>query len=142
MGFSALVDFARRNARSFGVTCLFFVTWGALAGNNAPPPHPKLLRDGATIRCALPAGSTSFVFRMKDLAHHRSLTLVNENGAAAGEISIAVSDKPLVEDDPAWSTVAGTISFRHKQRFTLSLVGVEAEYVRLTVRVEARGRSL
>ncbi len=79
---------------------------------------------------------------MRDLDQQRRLTLVNENGAAAGELLVAVSDRQLREGDSGWRPVTGTIRFHDKQRFTLSLVGVEAQYVKLTVRVQARGRSL
>jgi hypothetical protein len=57
---------------------------------------------------------------------------VNENLVADGRLSIAVSDQQLAAKSPLWSTVAGTILFRHKHRFALSLVGVDANYVRLT----------
>lgn len=142
MRFSTLADFVRRNGRGLLAGCFFFMTWGTFAGNNPPPLQRKNVRDESTIRCALPAGATSFVVRMKDLAQQRRLTLVNENGAAAGELFVAVSDEQLRESDPGWRPVTGTIRFHDKQRFTFSLVGVEAEYVKLTVRVQARGRSL
>ena len=49
---------------------------------------------------------------------------------------IAVSNQPLVADSPLWSAVEGAIRFRHKRLFAVSLVGVEAKYVRLTFQVE------
>jgi len=39
-------------------------------------------------------------------------------------------------DSPLWSAVEGAIRFRHKRLFAVSLVGVEAKYVRLTFQVE------
>lgn len=51
-------------------------------------------------------------------------------------MSIAVSDHALAPNSPAWKAVAGSIPFRHKRRFALSLVGVEANYVRLTFEID------
>ena len=62
---------------------------------------------------------------------------VNENAVAEGQLLIAVSNQPLVADSPFWSAVEGAIRFRHKRLFALSLVGVEAKYVRLTFQIEA-----
>ena len=86
---------------------------------------------------ALPRGATSFVIRLPGPAKDRSLYFVNQNAAAQGQLLIAVSNQPLVADSPFWSAVEGAIRFRHKRLFAVSLVGVEAKYVRLTFQVEA-----
>ena len=86
---------------------------------------------------ALPRGATSFIIRLPGPVEDRSFTFVNENAVAKGQLLIAVSNQPLVADSPLWSAVEGAIRFRHKRFFALSLVGVEAKYVRLTFQIEA-----
>ena len=73
----------------------------------------------------------------RDPVEDRSFTFVNKNAVAEGQLLIAVSNPPLVADSPSWSAVEGAIRFRHKRFFALSLVGVEAKYVRLTFQIEA-----
>jgi hypothetical protein len=93
--------------------------------------------NGMKTSCALPRGATSFIIRLTGRAQNRSFNFVNENAAAEEELLIAVSDQSLVADTPRWSTVKGTIRFRHKRLFTVSLVGIEANFLRLSFRVEA-----
>lgn len=137
MRFSSLVDLALRNGARFGIAGLLVLMSIAIAESGAPLADRNFALPGKTLRCSLPVGATSFVFRMKDLAERRSVTLVNKNGAAAGELWVAVSNLPLAVDNPGWRTVEGAIRFREKRSFTLSLVGVEAKYVKVTFRVEA-----
>ncbi len=89
----------------------------------------------APLNYALPRGTSSFVIRLANPEAKRCFTFVNENSVADGQLSIAVSDRQLAAESPLWSTVAGAISFRRKRRFALSLVGVDANYVRLTFNV-------
>ena len=88
------------------------------------------------IKYALPRGITTFIIRLAASAEKRCFTVVNENAAAAGKLSIAVSKKRLAAGSPKWSAVAGAINFRHKRLFALSLVGVPANYVKLTFQVD------
>jgi hypothetical protein len=92
----------------------------------------SLTTADAPLNYALPQGTSSFVVRLANPEAKRCFTFVNENLVADGRLSIAVSDQQLAAKSPLWSTVAGTILFRHKHRFALSLVGVDANYVRLT----------
>ena len=62
-------------------------------------------------------------------------TFVNENAAAEGELEIAVSNSALAADSPAWTAVDGAIPFVRKRLFNLSMIGVEARYVKLSFRV-------
>lgn len=95
---------------------------------------------GAEVRYALPHGKSSFIIRVAPPSGHRSVSFVNENLAAEGNLAIAVADRELAAGSPLWSDVQGTIAFRHKRLFTLSLVGIEANYVRLTFEVDAPER--
>jgi len=126
-----------QQSRRLGVAGLFFLGSVTLAGSNSAIPGRSLTINGIRTSYALSRGVTSFVIRLPGLAKDRSLTFINENSAAEGQLLIAVSNQPLVADSPLWSAVGGAIRFRHKRLFMLSLVGVEAKYVRLTFQVEA-----
>lgn len=90
----------------------------------------------AQVRYPLRRGVSSFVIQLEKLKSLRCLSFVNENAQAEGRMSIALSDQALAADSPSWKPVAGSVRFRHKRRFALSLVGVEANYVRLTFEVD------
>ena len=123
----AFIDHARSSSSFCGI---------AFAQNNSPSAHRVVPVNGTKTSYALPRGATSFVIRLKDRPEARSFVFVNENAAAEGELSIAVSKQSLAADSPQWSAVEGTVRFRKKRLFTVSLVGVEANYVRLNFRVE------
>lgn len=95
--------------------------------------------NDAKIRYALPYGETSFIIHFAVEDQRRGFTLENENMAAEGRLLIAVSNERLAANNPKWSAVAGAIPFRHKRLFDLSLIGVEAEFVKLTFQVEDPG---
>ena len=42
--------------------------------------------------------------------------------------------------NPKWNAVAGAVPFRNKRRFDLSLMGVEAKFVKLTFQVDDPGK--
>lgn len=88
------------------------------------------------ISCALPPGVTSFIFRLATTERQPSLTFMNENPAASGKFSIAVAKERLPAKSPKWHVVEGAIHFQNKRLFALSLVGVDANYVKLTFEVE------
>jgi hypothetical protein len=136
MSFSSIAIALLQQARRLGAAGLFFLGSVALAGSDSAILGRSLTINGMTTSYALPRGATSFIIRLPGLAKDRSFTFVNENAAAKGQLLIAVSNQPLVADSPLWSAVEGAIRFRHKRLFRLSLVGVEAKYVRLTFQVE------
>lgn len=136
MRFSSITIALLQSARRFGAAGLFLLASVAFAGNDSPILGRSVSVDRLKTSYALPRGATSFIIRLTDLAQERSFTFVNENAAAEGRLSIAVSNHSLAADSPKWSPVEGAIRFRHKRLFMVSLVGVEANYVRLTFRVE------
>lgn len=95
---------------------------------------------GAEIRQALPHGVSSFIVRLGVPGSPRSVTFVNENPAAEGKLSIAVAERRLAANSPHWNPVDGAIRFRHKRLFSFSLVGINANYVRLTFDVKTPER--
>jgi len=109
------------------------VVW---AQSNSPILKRSLSNSEIQTAYVLPGGTTSFVIRLPGPAKDRSVNFVNQNAATQGELFIAVSNQPLLANSPFWSTIEGAIRFRNKRRFEVSLVGVEAKYVRLTFQVK------
>jgi hypothetical protein len=136
MHFPLIAIASLQRARRLGAAGMFFLGSAVLAGNDSPMLGRSLSINGIQTAYALPRGATSFVIRLPGPAKDRSLYFVNQNAAAQGQLLIAVSNQPLLVDSPFWSAVEGAIRFRHKRLFAVSLVGVEAKYVRLTFQVE------
>ena len=120
--------------------------WIATAGGAAVSPSlehvdatPPTRNDDA-ISCPLKEGDSTFVIALPKSTLLDRLTFVNENGSAQGELRIAVSNYRLPAESPKWNAVDGSVHFAHKRLFNLSLLGVEAKYVRLSFHVENAGR--
>jgi hypothetical protein len=92
-----------------------------------------------TVTCLLQEGETNFVIELPCSAKMDRLTFLNENARARGELKIAVSDHRLSPSSSGWTEVEGVIPFAHKRLFGVSLLGIEAKYVRLSFRVEKQG---
>ncbi len=99
-----------------------------------------LIMDDDTISCPLQNGDTTFVIALPKPALLDRFTFVNENAAAHGELKIAVSNYRLPANSAKWTEVEGVIPFARKRLFNLSMLGVEAKYVRLSFHVEKEGR--
>jgi hypothetical protein len=99
-----------------------------------------LIMDDDTISCPLQGGETTFVIALPKAALIDRLTFVNENASARGDLKIAVSNYRLPANSAKWTEVEGVIPFARKRLFNLSMLGVEAKYVRLSFRVEKEGR--
>jgi hypothetical protein len=95
-----------------------------------------LTLDNDTIRCSLREGDTTFIISLVRSSPLDRFTFINENTAARGELRIAVSNEKLSADSDKWTPVDGATSFRRKRLFNVSMLGVEAKYVRLTFHVE------
>ncbi len=96
--------------------------------------------DNDTLTCNLNEGRSTFVVKLRETALLDRFTFVNENALAAGELKIAVSNYQLPATSTKWMDVDGTITFSHKRLFKLSMVGVEARYIRLSFDVTRAGR--
>jgi hypothetical protein len=99
-----------------------------------------LLMDDDTLSCPLKEGETTFIITFPKTSLLDRFTFLNENAAAEGEMKIAVSNYRLAPESPKWTEVTGSVSFSRKRLFNLSMVGVEARYVKLSFRVEKGGR--
>jgi hypothetical protein len=100
------------------------------------PTAIALIMDDDTVTCMLQEGETNFVIELPDVAVPDRFIFLNENGKAHGELKIAVSDHRLAADSSQWKEVEGVIPFAHKRLFGVSLLGIQAKYVRLSFRVE------
>src|SRR4051794_27908009 len=100
------------------------------------PSATALIMDDDTVTCVLQEGETNFVIELPAVAVPDRFTFLNENGKAHGELRIAVSNQKLASNSADWKEVEGVIPFTHKRLFGVSLLGIEAKYVRLSFRVE------
>ena len=98
-----------------------------------------LIKDDDTLSCPLQEGDTTFIISFPKTSLLDHFTFVNENAAVQGEMKIAVSNDRLPADSPKWTEVSGRTAFTSKRFFNLSMVGVEARYVKLSFHVEKGG---
>jgi hypothetical protein len=99
------------------------------------------IMDDDTLRCPLQEGETTFIISFPKTSLLDHFTFMNENAEVQGEMRIAVSDYRLPANSPKWTDVSGKTAFTSKRLFSLSMVGVEARYVKLSFRVE-KGRRI
>jgi hypothetical protein len=108
-----------------------------------PAPDPAataLIMEDDTVTCLLQEGETNFVIELPQTNQLDRFTFLNENATARGELRISVSNHRLPVNSPEWMAVEGIIPFAHKRLFGVSLLGIEAKFVRLSFRVEEQGR--
>ncbi len=109
-------------------------------GGAADKNVTSLITDDPTLSYALGAGETTFIITFPATSVLDRFTFVNENAAAEGELTIAVSNYQLPATSAKWTTVNSHAGFTRKRLFDLSLVGVEARYVKLSFRAFKSGR--
>jgi hypothetical protein len=113
----------------------------AIASRTSSEAGPTaLIMDDDTISCPLQGGETTFVIALPKAALLDRFTFVNENAAARGELKIAVSNYRLPVSSSKWTEVEGVIPFARKRLFNLSMLGIEAKYVKLSFHVENEAR--
>ena len=95
-----------------------------------------LIMNDDTVTCLLQQGETNFVVELPRGPLLDRFTFLNENAAARGELRISVSNQRLPANSPQWKPVAGIIPFAHKRLFGVSLLGIEARFVRFSFRVD------
>ena len=100
------------------------------------PSAAALIMEDDTVTCVLQEGETNFVIELPDVAVPDRFTFLNENGKARGELKISVANQRLAPTSAEWKDVEGVIPFSHKRLFGVSLLGIEAKFVRLSFRVE------
>jgi len=98
-----------------------------------------LIKEDDTLSCPLQEGETTFIISFPKTSLLDRFTFINENAAVRGEMKIAVSNDQLPADSPKWTDVSGKTEFISKRLFNLSMVGVEARYVKLSFHVKKGG---
>jgi hypothetical protein len=95
-----------------------------------------LVMDQDTVRSPVPEGDTTFIIFVARSSTLDRFTFINENKPARGELRIAVANEKLSADSDKWTSVDGAVSFKRKRLFNVSMLGVEAKYVRLAFHIE------
>lgn len=134
-------NLARMNC---GATIGLVAADGRLVAGRSPTDSNSsvtaLILDDDTLSYPLPEGETSFILSLPRVSLLDRFTFVNEHAGAAGEMKMYVSNYRLPADSPKWSEVNGSTPFTNKRVVNLSLLGVEARYVKLSFRVAKAGR--
>jgi len=104
----------------------------------AQSPQTLTLND-QPLRYSLPNGETTLIIQVPNASLLDRFTFINEE-TVRGALQIAVANSPLSPTDPSWNRVSGDIPFAHKRYFNLSMVGVDAKYVKLSFRVTKEDR--
>jgi hypothetical protein len=99
-----------------------------------------LILDDDTLSYPLQKGETTFILTFPRTSSLDRFTFVNENAAAEGQMKISVSNYRLPAHSPKWNEVNGNTPLTGKRLVDLSLLGVEARYVKLSFHVEKEGR--
>ncbi|PZR73914.1 MAG: hypothetical protein DLM73_09455 [Chthoniobacterales bacterium] len=99
-----------------------------------------LIMDDDTVSVPLHEGDTTFIIAFPRTSALDRFTFVNENGSAEGEMKVSVSNYRLPAQSSKWIEVNGSTLFTHQRHFNLSLLGVEARYVKLSFHVQKAGR--
>jgi hypothetical protein len=100
-----------------------------------------VIMEDDTIRCPLKEGVTTFIVSLPGEVMVDRFSFINENAAARGELKIAVSNCSLPPASSEWKPVEGNIAFNRKRLFNLSLLGVDAKFLKLTFRVDSEAES-
>ena len=101
---------------------------------------PKaLLLDDDTLNYPLAEGDTTLLLSFPRTSALDRFTFVNENAAAAGEVTISVSNYRLPAQSAKWNRVNESIPFTGKRLVDLSMLGTEARYVKLSFHVSKAG---
>lgn len=98
-----------------------------------------LLLDDDTLNYPLPEGDTTFILTLSRTSTLDRFMFVNENAAASGEMTVAVSNYRLPAQSRKWNEVNRSTPFTGKRLFDLSLLGTEARYVKLSFHVTKGG---
>ncbi len=125
-----------RNVAQTNVECIAPDGQDTPAALNSQSEKNILTLDNNTVSCSLREGDTTFIISLVRSSPLDRFTFINENTAVRGELRLAVSNEKLSADSDKWTPVDGAVSFKRKRLFNVSMLGVEAKYVRLTFHVE------
>jgi hypothetical protein len=142
------IDHGRGLGQIVGGLALILITAQLILAGDVPSSDPasanakaaSIVTDHKTVRCSLHEGETTFIFPVPTASMLDGFKFVNENPAVRGELQIAFADSCLPANDPKWNAVSGKIAFANKRLFNLSMLGVNAKYLKLSFRVEKDSR--
>jgi hypothetical protein len=109
------------------------------SGGEKDPRAAASIKEDDTLSCLLQEGETTFIISFPKTSLLDRFTFINENAGVRGEMKIAVSNDQLPANSPKWTDVSGKTEFISKRLFNLSMVGVEARYVKLSFHVKNVG---
>jgi hypothetical protein len=98
-----------------------------------------LLLDDDTLNYPLPEGDTTLLLSFPRTSALDRFTFVNENEAAAGDVTVSVSNYRLPAQSAKWNRVNESVAFTGQRLIDLSLLGTEARYVKLSFHVTRAG---
>ena len=101
--------------------------------------NTSLTLEDKPLHYSLPEGETTLIIQIPNASLLDHFTFINEE-TVRGALKIAVATSRLSATDPKWNAVSGDIAFAHKRHFNLSMVGVDAHYVKLSFRVTKEDR--
>ena len=99
----------------------------------------SLTLEDKPLHYTLPEGETTLIVQIPKASLLDHFTFINEE-TVRGALKIAVAASRLAANDPNWNVVSGDIAFAHKRHFNLSMVGVDARYVKLSFHVAKEDR--
>src|SRR5882724_5568302 len=135
--YNAAKNLARMNCGAH-IECVSSGSRVAALQNNRSPA--ALVWDDYTLGCPLPKGDTTFIITLPKITLLDRFAFINENAAACGEFQVAVSNYRLSPNDSRWIPVEGSKRLTDNRDFNLSILGVEARYVKLSFHIEKEGR--
>jgi hypothetical protein len=120
---------------ALGALAICFLIVREIQAQNVVP----LNLEDKPLRYSLPDGETTLIIQVPRASMLDTFTFINE-ATVRGALKIAVANSWLAATDPNWTAVSGDIAFAHKRHFNLSMLGVEAKYVKLFFRVTKEDR--
>src|SRR3954471_6525849 len=109
-----------------------------IVANKEAGPRALLLDDD-TLNYPLAEGDTTLLLSFPRTSALDRFTFVNENAAAAGEVTLSVSNYRLPAQSAKWNRVNESVAFTGKRLIDLSMLGTEARYVKLSFHATKAG---
>ena len=98
-----------------------------------------LMLDDNTLSCPLAVGDNTFIISLPRTSVLQRCAFVDRNSLAQGEFELAVSNYRLGSSDSGWKKVLQPTVFGKESIINVSMLGVEARYVRLTFHIKKEG---
>ncbi len=110
-----------------------------VGGDRSSDPSALILDDN-NLGTSLPPGTSTFIITLPRIAGLQRFSFINQNAAGQGEFELAVSNSRLRPNDRQWRVVQSSQSFAGQRLLNLSLLGIEAKYVKISFHMQKEGR--